>query len=72
MEEQKSIADLSMLELKAYAYDQLAQIQQCQNNLKILNDEIARRVSVNHKPSLLTTLPAEAFNEHAVSDKGVD
>lgn len=41
----KGLADLTLLELKAHCYDMMAQIQQCQNNLKLLNDEIARRVT---------------------------
>lgn len=60
MEEQKGLADLSLLELKAHAYDQLAQIQQCQNNLKLLNDEIQRRATSPDTLSTPTPLKARA------------
>jgi hypothetical protein len=31
------------IELKALAYDQLATIEMCQNNLKLINQELAER-----------------------------
>ena len=39
----KTIKELSETELKAVAYDNLAQIEQCQNNLKVINDELKNR-----------------------------
>lgn len=42
---QIELKDLSIIELKAYAYDTLAQIQSLQGNLDALNNEIHVRVN---------------------------
>lgn len=47
----KGLGDLTLLELKGHCYDMMAQIQQCQNNLKLLNDEIARRATSTETPA---------------------
>jgi hypothetical protein len=41
--EQIRTSGLSVTELKAFAYDQLALIEQCQNNLKEINIELNKR-----------------------------
>lgn len=38
-----NVTDLSVTELKALAYDQLAQIERNQHNLRMINDEIVKR-----------------------------
>lgn len=35
--------DKTDIELKALAYDQLATIEMCQNNLKLINQELTER-----------------------------
>lgn len=41
--EQTNISQVSTVELKALAYDQISQIELCQNNLRVINQELARR-----------------------------
>jgi hypothetical protein len=40
---QKQLKDFTEVELKALAYDNVAQLEQAQNNLKVINNELARR-----------------------------
>lgn len=47
----KTLADLTVIELKALAYDQMAQLELVQNNLRFINQELNRRVSSNHPAS---------------------
>lgn len=44
---EKQLSDLTVIELKALAYDQLAQLELSQNNLKILNQELSKRLNSN-------------------------
>ncbi len=41
---EKKISDLTVVELKSLAYDELAKIELCQNNLRALNQEITNRL----------------------------
>ena len=41
---EKKISDLTVVELKSLAYDELAKIELCQNNLRVLNQEISNRL----------------------------
>jgi hypothetical protein len=41
---EKKISDLTVIELKSLAYDELAKIELCQNNLRALNQEITNRL----------------------------
>lgn len=43
MQEQKTIKDFSIIELKAIVYDTMAQIEQLQRELKVVNQEIGIR-----------------------------
>jgi len=43
--ESVDIKNLSVIELKALAYDELGKLEMAQRNLRILNDELTRRVS---------------------------
>ncbi len=40
----KTLSELTEIELKAAAYDNLAQMEQAQANLKVINEELGRRV----------------------------
>jgi len=40
---EKKLSEYSIIELKAMAYDQLAQIEFCQNTLKVINEELIKR-----------------------------
>lgn len=41
---QNPLANLSVVELKSLAYDNLTRIQQSQSNLQVLNQEIDKRI----------------------------
>lgn len=41
---EKKLSDLTVVELKSLAYDELARIEQAQSNLRILNQEIGNRI----------------------------
>lgn len=45
MEEQKQInlSDLTLVELKAFAYDEVVKLNFSQNNLRIINQELSAR-----------------------------
>ena len=47
---EKNLQTLSDIELKALAYDHLAQLQQLQNNLNLINQELAKRASAPQPP----------------------
>lgn len=59
---QKELKDYSDVELKAISYDNLAQIEQCQSNIKIISQELATR---SKKPEVITpeVLPAKPKKE---------
>jgi hypothetical protein len=40
---EKTLEELSLIELKALAYDQLAVLERSQQNLRVINAEIAKR-----------------------------
>lgn len=40
---EKKLSDLTVVELKSLAYDELAKLETAQQNLRILNQEIAKR-----------------------------
>lgn len=43
----KQLSDLTVVELKALAYDQMAQLEIIQNNLRVLNQELSRRLNTS-------------------------
>lgn len=43
----KQLQDLTVVELKAIAYDQMAQMELLQNNLRVINQELARRLNTS-------------------------
>lgn len=59
---EKKLSELTIVELKSLAYDELARLESAQSNLRILNQEIANRVQQfqqqnNLTPSANTTTP---------------
>jgi len=46
MEQDIDITKMTVIELKALAYDELAKQQVCQQNLQIINQEIVKRQSI--------------------------
>jgi hypothetical protein len=58
MENQKQVSDLTVTELKAVAYDQMAQIELAQTNLRAINEELRKRLQPN-QGSATQTLPTE-------------
>lgn len=42
---ERQLSDLTVVELKALAYDQMAQLEMAQNNLRVLNQELSRRLN---------------------------
>jgi uncharacterized membrane protein YccC len=40
---EKQLSEINLVELKALAYDHLSQIEFLQNNLRAINQELARR-----------------------------
>jgi len=41
---EKKISELTVVELKSLAYDELTKIEFCQNNIRALNQEISNRL----------------------------
>ena len=46
---EKKVEELSVVELKSVAYDQLAQIELAQNNLRAINQELAKRLQAERQ-----------------------
>lgn len=47
---QKQLKDFTDVELKSIAYDNLAQTEQCQLNIKAINQELASRSQTKQEP----------------------
>jgi hypothetical protein len=62
---EKKLSDLTVVELKSLAYDELARLEAAQSNLRILNQEIANRVQQAQQGGL--TAPVEASPSSAGS-----
>jgi len=43
-----NISEISLIELKALAYDQIVCLESCKNNIKLINDEFSRRELLNN------------------------
>lgn len=54
----KQITDLTEIELKALAYDELNKLQLAQNNLRVLNEELFKRQQAQ-QPQQAPLVPAE-------------
>lgn len=51
MQQQQEVSTLSTVELKSLAYDQMAQIELAQNNLRVINQELGKRLQPANQPS---------------------
>ena len=49
---EKKLSDLTVVELKSLAYDELARLEAAQSNLRVLNQEIGNRVQQTQQGSL--------------------
>lgn len=54
---EKQISDLTTIELKALAYDQMAQLELSQNNLRIINQELSKRLQSQNQRPVIEPLP---------------
>lgn len=54
-----NLKEMDVKDLKALAYDQLATMEACQNNLKLINAEIALKTSIkkNGKEEAVEQVP---------------
>lgn len=61
---ERQLQDLTVVELKAIAYDQMAQIELSQNNLRVVNQELSRRLNISNSnnPSPSNSLPQNRGN----------
>lgn len=57
---ERQISDLTTVELKAIAYDQMAQIELAQNNLRAINQELSKRVQQTSPPAAPAIEPLPA------------
>jgi hypothetical protein len=56
---ERQITDLTVTELKAVAYDQMAQIELAQNNLRAINEELRKRLQPQQQGQpVIEPLPA--------------
>ncbi len=62
---EKKLSDLTVVELKSLAYDELARLEAAQSNLRILNQEIGNRAQQAQQGSL--TPPSDASTSTAGS-----
>jgi hypothetical protein len=53
---EKKLSDLTIVELKSLAYDELSRLESAQSNLRILNQEIANRVQQSQQSQQVTQL----------------
>lgn len=43
MDKQINLSDLTLVELKAYAYDEIVKLNISNSNLRVINDELSKR-----------------------------
>ena len=66
---EKKLSDLTVVELKSLAYDELARVDQSQANLRILNQEISNRIQQSQQSqqgSFTTPVNADSGTEVTV------
>lgn len=63
---EKKLSDLTVVELKSLAYDELARIEQSQSNLRVLNQEINNRVQQSQQTQ------QESFTAPVSTDRVTD
>lgn len=60
----KQLSELNIIELKAIAYDQLAQIEMAQSNLRAINQELNKRMqAVNQGQQQIPPFPAGSITQ---------
>lgn len=60
---ERKITDLTLVELKSLAYDELTKIELCQNNLRLLNQEITNRLQAQQQQVTGNFLTPPTSNE---------
>ena len=66
---EKKLSDLTVVELKSLAYDELARIDQSQSNLRVLNQEInnrAQQSQQNQQGSFTTSVSTDGVTDITV------
>lgn len=64
---EKKLSDLTVVELKSLAYDELARLEAAQSNLRILNQEIGNRAQQSQQGSLVNPPDVQASSAGSVS-----
>lgn len=64
---EKKLSDLTVVELKSLAYDELARLEAAQSNLRILNQEIGNRAQQSQQGSLVNPPDVQASPAGSVS-----
>ena len=64
---EKKLSDLTVVELKSLAYDELARLEAAQSNLRILNQEIGNRAQQAQQGSLVNPPDVQASSAGSVS-----
>lgn len=62
------LEDMTVIELKALAYDQAAQLEQAQRNLKVINQEIANKLKEKNMDEEVVATP-EVAEETPVAEE---
>lgn len=57
---QKTISDLTVVELKSLAYDELSRIEFAQNNIRALNQEINNRIQAQSQSTTGNSTDSES------------
>ena len=63
---QKTISDLTVLELKGLAYDELTRIEFAQNNIRALNQEINNRIQAQSQPTSAENFTSADFQSKTI------
>ena len=63
---EKKLSDLTVVELKSLAYDELARIEQSQSNLRVLNQEINNRAQQNQQGSFTAPVSTDGVTDITV------
>ena len=64
---EKKLSDLTIVELKSLAYDELARLEAAQGNLRVLNQEIANRSQQAQQGSLNSSVDASPSSAGSIS-----
>ena len=63
---EKKLSDLTVVELKSLAYDELARIEQSQSNLRVLNQEINNRAQQTQQGSFTAPVSTDGVTDITV------